>query len=207
MHTRVSNSGKCKWLHVVVLLGVLLLGGLFLVRNLASAQDRPPSLQLSDLPQGFIAVFEDRYVPGLSKGEDVGHPLTADNLHGFAYEDQKRLFAYTERQSFGALHPGVALVNSFTYDYTSESEAMWVAKTLYADWEGKGAISIDVAPEAELAAVDLHGKHFVARGDGEICYWFFGHRGKTLIIFLSYGFDENDVAENYHAAFVKLGNK
>jgi hypothetical protein len=206
MRTQISNSSKRKWLYTV-LVSILLFGGLFGILSMASAQEVPPSLQLSDLPHDFIAILDDTYVPGLSKGEDVGHPLTADNLYSFTYEELERLLAYTERQSFGALHPGVVLVNSFTYNYASESEAMWAAKTLYSDWESKGVVPIDVTSDAELARLELHGRHFIARGNDEITYWFFGHRGKTLIIFLSYGLDEKDVGENYHTALVKLSNK
>jgi len=210
MQTQVSDTGRRKSLLLVVFAGALLLGGFFLVRNMASAQNSS-LLQLSDLPEGF-AVVEDRYVASPDKDDGGGHPLTADALHDFADEDQQRLSAYEKWQSFGALHPDVGLVFNFVYDYASESEAIWAAQTLQAYWERYGSTPMDIALETELAANSLRGRqYFVTSADGdEVCHWFFGHRGKTLVIFWVHGVDANranHVAESYRAALVKLGNK
>jgi hypothetical protein len=202
MDTQVSTSSSRRLWLLSSFLGMLVLGSLVLV-GVIFAQDQS-LLQLDDLPEGFVAV-EDRYVGNRAKDTDRGHPLTVDNLHDFADEDQQRLFAYENRQSFGALHPDIGLAMDFTYEYASERDAAWAAETLQAYWQSKGSTLTDFAPDSEPGVSALVGKTFVNHAeDDEVCHWFFGHQDSTLVIFWVHGFDAARVAETHHNTLRKL---
>ena len=207
---KMRKSLGRKWFTLLTLVGLLIIGGFLLMSRTTSAQEGG-ILQLSDLPEGFTIVFEDKYVAAANKEEDRGHPLTAVNLYDFSSADQQQIFAYTSRQSFGALQPDVGvLVASFSYEYTTEAQAEQAAQILqqYILQINETAARVESPGKVSPDTRGLRGQGLKVKGEeDEDIYWFYGCRGKTLVLLLFDGLDSTATSSAYQDTMAKLLNK
>lgn len=212
MFSKITHTSRPKWLIGVVLMAVVV-GSLFLIRFQSFAQE-PELLQLSDLPDGFMTFSEAQDLAKGDKYEDKGHIIDTANqeLRGYSPEQRRVLSAYHSRRSFGAVGEtsgNVVVVMHYVYDYASPDEAAAAVEILQNDFGQITTPHPEISVEASSSARDLRGMRFESHvgPDGNVCHWFVGQRGNTLVIFFADGFDVDTVASTYQTVLKKLSDK
>lgn len=212
MFSKIRHTSMRKWLIGVVLM-VVVVGSLFLMRfrDFAPEQDL---LQLSDLPDGFVAFSEAQVFAKGDEYEDKGHFIDTANqeFRGYSPEQRRVLSAYHSRQSFGAggeaFGSGVNVMH-FVYDYASPDEAAAAVEILQNDFGQTMSAQPEISTEASASASNLRGTRFeiLEGSEGDSSYLFIGQRDNSLVIFFADGFDADAVALTYQMVWEKLSDK
>ena len=211
MFSKIRYTSRRKWLAGVVLMAVMV-GSLFLIRFQGFAQE-PDLLQLSDLPDGFMAFSEAQAFAKGDEYEDEGHIIDTANqeLRGYSPEQRRVLSAYHSRRSFGAVGEAFGsgvVVMHYVYDYVSPEEAAAAVAILQNDFGQITKPQPEILAEASGSGRDLRGIRFESYvgPDGNVCHWFVGQRDNTLVIFFADGFDADAVASTYQMVWEKLSD-
>lgn len=211
MFSKIRHTSRRKWLAGVVLMAVMV-GSFSLIRFQSFAQE-PDLLQLSDLPDGFVTFSEAQDLAKGDKYEDKGHIIDTANqeLRGYSPEQRRVLSAYHSRQSFGAVGEAsgnVVVVMHYVYDYVSPEEAAAAVEILQNDFGQITKPQQEISAEASSNASGLRGTRFESYvgPDGNVCHWFVGQRGNTLVIFFADGFDAEAVSSTYQMVWEKLSD-
>ena len=211
MSIQTKNARERKWFLLLALVGLLVIGGFLLVSRTTSAQEGW-ILQLSDLPEGTKIVFVDEYIEAADGADDdISHPLNSTAILQFPSTDQQALSSYKSRRNFGVMQPDVGvLVGNFSYEYSTEAQAEQAAQILLQDIPQRveTAVLIESPGKVSPDTGGLQGQGFKIKGEeDEDIYWFYGRRGKTLVLLLFDGLDSTATSSAYQDTMAKLLNK
>jgi len=186
-------------------LGLVILGGLVLLSNVAFADLSTRSIGVEDLPEGAKVLTDERV-----EMDDTSHPISLVETPSGDLdvpENRKTLYEYKAAYSFSAFAQNESVfIANFTYQYSSQLTAYEAAKLMIEDIQNSPTyvheLPIDVGQDK---AVNLYGQAFaLASDEGDSVYWFIGVKDDTMSLVVVNGFDESTVNDVFYSIVQNL---
>lgn len=199
---------KIKWkkkMFALLGIGLVMLGSLVLLSNVAFADLSARSLQVEDLPEDAM-IIADRYV----ETDDTSHPLSlAKSPDGSpdAPESQQILYKYKAAYSFSAFTPDRSVfIANFTYQYSDNFAADEAAKLMIENVQTWPTYMHELPVNIEQDKADsLYGQAFALAGsEGDSVFWFIGVQDNTMSLVIVNGFDNRSVNDVFNSVVQNL---